>query len=84
LVLDEPMTSLDEGGARLFEQLIVELNSEGTTVLWINHDLAQVARLAHTITVIDKVVLAHGSTATTLTGDMQRGVFHAQTNRSAA
>jgi len=53
-------------------------------VLWINHDLAQVARLAHTITVIDKVVLAHGSTATTLTGDMQRGVFHAQTNRSAA
>ena len=84
LVLDEPMTSLDESGARLFEQLIVELNSEGTTVLWINHDLAQVARLAHTITVIDKVVLAHGSTATTLTGDMQRGVFHAQTNRSAA
>lgn len=80
LVLDEPMTSLDEGGSRLFEQLIGELNREGTTVLWINHDLDQVARLADNITVIDKVVLAHGPTATTLTADMQRGVFHSQDN----
>ena len=84
LVLDEPMTSLDEGGARLFEQLIVELNAAGTTVLWINHDLEQVARLASAITVIDKRVLAHGPTATTLTPDMQRGAFHAVAGGRAA
>ena len=84
LVLDEPMTSLDEGGSRLFENLIVELNASGVTVLWINHDLEQVARLAHSITAIDKVVLAHGPTATTLTADMQRGAFHAHTNGRAA
>lgn len=75
LVLDEPMTSLDESGTRLFEALIQELNAAGTTVLWINHDLDQVQRLAHSITVIDKVVVAHGPTATTLTPAMQRGVF---------
>lgn len=84
LVLDEPMTSLDEGGARLFEQLITSLNAAGTTVLWINHDLAQVARLADAITVIDKCVLAHGPTATTLTPDMQRGAFHAIAGGRAA
>ncbi len=84
LVLDEPMTSLDEGGARLFEQLITTLNAAGTTVLWINHDLEQVARLAHAITVIDKTVLAHGPTATTLTPDMQRGAFHAVAGGRAA
>ena len=83
LVLDEPMTSLDEGGARLFERLITELNAEGTTVLWINHDLDQVARLATAITVIDKGVLAHGPTASTLTPEMQRGAFHPVTGRAA-
>ena len=84
LVLDEPMTSLDEGGARLFEQLILELNATGTTVLWINHDLSQVARLAHAVTVIDKGVLAHGPTANTLTAEMQRGVFHSAPTERAA
>jgi zinc transport system ATP-binding protein len=75
LVLDEPMTSLDEGGSRLFEELILNEHASGTTILWINHDLEQVKRLAQTITVIDRGVLAHGPTATTLTPDMQRGAF---------
>jgi zinc transport system ATP-binding protein len=75
LILDEPMTSLDESGARLFEALITELNDLGVTVLWINHDLDQVQRLAHSITVIDKTLIAHGPTHTTLTPAMQRGVF---------
>lgn len=75
LILDEPMTSLDENGARLFETLICDLNGQGTTVLWINHDLEQVQRLADSITVIDKVVIAHGPTQEILTPAMQRGVF---------
>jgi zinc transport system ATP-binding protein len=84
LVLDEPMTSLDEAGARLFERLILELNQEGTTVLWINHELEQVARLAHSVTVINKTVLAHGPTASTLSPSMRQGVFAAQqTGRGA-
>lgn len=75
LVLDEPMTNLDESGSRLFEQLIGELHADGTTVLWINHDLEQVRRLAQSITVIDRSLLAHGPVDTTLTDDMARGVF---------
>jgi zinc transport system ATP-binding protein len=75
LVLDEPMTSLDEGGSRLFEELILQEQKSGTTILWINHDLDQVKRMAQTITVIDRSVIAHGRVADTLTADMQRGVF---------
>jgi zinc transport system ATP-binding protein len=75
LVLDEPMTSLDESGSRLFEQLIRELNANGTTVLWINHDLDQVARMAQDLTVIERRVLASGPVATTLSDDMRRGVY---------
>lgn len=75
LVLDEPMTSLDEGGSRLFEDLILQEHLSGTTIIWINHDLDQVKRMAQTITVIDRGVIAHGRVADTLTADMQRGVF---------
>ncbi|MGA0806318.1 MAG: metal ABC transporter ATP-binding protein [Pseudohongiellaceae bacterium] len=75
LVLDEPMTSLDEGGSRLFEQLIRDIHASGTTVLWINHDLDQVARVAQDLTVIERRVLASGPVATTLSDDMKRGVF---------
>jgi zinc transport system ATP-binding protein len=78
IVLDEPMTSLDEGGARVFEGLISELHAGGATVLWINHDLDQVGKMAQDITVIDKSVLATGPVETTLTADMQRGVFGKQ------
>ena len=75
LVLDEPMTSLDEGGSQLFESLIMQMHASGTTVLWINHDLEQVQRLAQTVTIIDKIVVAHGPVNSTLTPAMQRGVF---------
>jgi zinc transport system ATP-binding protein len=83
LVLDEPMTSLDEAGSRLFEQLIRELNAEGATVLWINHDLDQVARMAQDITVIERRVLASGPVATTLSDEMKRGVFGRSTEAAA-
>ena len=75
MVLDEPMTSLDENGSRLFEQLIRDIHAGGTTVLWINHDLDQVARMAQDLTVIERRVLASGPVASTLSDDMKRGVY---------
>lgn len=78
LVLDEPMASMDEAGSSMFEKLIIELSGEGMTVLWVNHDLEQVRRIADTISVIDGGLLAHGPTASTLSDDMLRGVFRKQ------
>ncbi len=78
LVLDEPMASLDEGGAQTFENLITNMNQDGVTILWVNHDLQQVLHIADSITVIDRKLLAHGPTNTTLTTEMQHGVFRPQ------
>lgn len=60
LVLDEPMTAMDEMGAGRFASLIKELAADGVTIVWIAHDLAQVRAMANTVTCLDRVVLKHG------------------------
>ncbi|MBE0762740.1 metal ABC transporter ATP-binding protein, partial [Escherichia coli] len=35
LVLDEPMSALDEGGIQVFERLLLDWRQAGVTVLWI-------------------------------------------------
>jgi ABC-type cobalamin transport system ATPase subunit len=49
LVLDEPMSALDEAGIQVFEQLLHGWRQAGTTVLWIEHDLKPL-RLADRVT----------------------------------
>jgi zinc transport system ATP-binding protein len=68
LVLDEPMTSMDEPGAERFAELIEELARDGTTVLWIAHDLDQVRAMADTVTCINRRVLFSGRPADVLAG----------------
>jgi zinc transport system ATP-binding protein len=75
LVLDEPMTSMDEGGVQTFETLVKDLHEQGITILWVNHDLVQVKAMSQTITVIDRGLIAHGPTDTTLSADMLKGIF---------
>jgi zinc transport system ATP-binding protein len=60
LVLDEPMTSMDEVGAERFATLIREVAAEGVTVLWIAHDLAQVRAMADSVTCVNRTVLFSG------------------------
>lgn len=60
LVLDEPMTGLDVAGREILERSIVEFTQAGGTVIWINHDIAQVNEIAHTLTYIDRKVLLDG------------------------
>jgi zinc transport system ATP-binding protein len=66
LVLDEPMTSMDEVGAERFAGLIRELAAEGVTILWIAHDLAQVRAMADTVTCVNRTVLFSGTPASVL------------------
>jgi len=66
LVLDEPTTGVDRPGMRLLEDLVPELHARGVTILWINHDLDQVMRLAQCVTSINGQVLFHGSPAEAL------------------
>lgn len=61
LILDEPTAGIDESGVRLVEALVAELHGRGVTILWINHDLEQVRRIAQSVTVINRKVLYHGA-----------------------
>ena len=56
LVLDEPMTSMDEVGADRFVALIQELAAAGTTYRLDRARLAQVRALASTVTCINRTV----------------------------
>ncbi|MDI3251170.1 MULTISPECIES: metal ABC transporter ATP-binding protein [unclassified Pseudomonas] len=57
LVLDEPMSALDEAGIQVFERLLNDWRLAGITVLWIEHDLEAVGRLADHVTGLNRRVL---------------------------
>jgi zinc transport system ATP-binding protein len=61
LVLDEPTTGLDVAGKEVLERTIIEFVRAGGTVIWINHDIAQVGEIADALTYIDRKVLLDGA-----------------------
>ncbi len=60
LILDEPMNSIDKSGAQIFAEKIQQLASEGVTIIWIHHDLAEVRKIADTVTCINREILFSG------------------------
>jgi zinc transport system ATP-binding protein len=58
LILDEPMSALDVAGRGLVEQAIRDFAAGGATVVWLNHDLEQVAKVADAVTRIERSVVA--------------------------
>ena len=85
LVLDEPMSALDEAGIQVFEQLLQGWRQAGTTVLWIEHDLAAVLRLADRVTGLSRQVLFNAPPAQALTPERLLGLFsvHPRSERLA-
>lgn len=57
LLLDEPMSALDVSGRVIVEQAIRDFAAGGGTVVWINHDLEQVAKVADAVTRIERSVV---------------------------
>ncbi|AUM70987.1 metal ABC transporter ATP-binding protein [Pseudomonas fluorescens] len=86
LVLDEPMSALDEAGIQVFERLLQDWRQAGITVLWIEHDLEAVGRLADRVTGLNRKVLFDGPPGQTLTPERLLTLFstHPRTNGSAA
>lgn len=54
IILDEPTAGLDEGGRRWMMGLIRNLHSQGRTVIWITHNMAEAAELAQRIIVLNQ------------------------------
>lgn len=53
LLLDEVSSALDVANTFLVEKAISSLNREGTTVLWVTHDLEQSRKYAHKLLTIE-------------------------------
>lgn len=77
LVLDEPMSALDEPGIQVFERLLGQWRASGITVLWVEHDLDAVKRLADQVTGLNRRVLFDESAATALTPERLLTLFSA-------
>ncbi|MEQ4312468.1 metal ABC transporter ATP-binding protein [Pseudomonas syringae] len=77
LVLDEPMSALDEAGIQVFERLLLDWRRSGITVLWIEHDLDAVRRLADQVTGLNRRVLFDEPAATALTPERLLTLFSA-------
>ncbi|URN86719.1 MAG: metal ABC transporter ATP-binding protein [Pseudomonas protegens] len=86
LVLDEPMSALDEAGIQVFERLLHDWRQSGITLLWIEHDLEAVGRLADRVTGLNRRVLFDGPAQQTLTPERLLSLFstHPRAAGSAA
>jgi ABC-type Mn/Zn transport systems, ATPase component len=86
LVLDEPMSALDEAGAQVFERLLAHWHASAVTVVWIEHDLAAVKRLAERVTGLNRQVLFDGPPEQTLSPERLLNLFstHPKTRGSVA
>ena len=61
LVLDEPVTGIDEYNKDLFFQILGELNAkEKISIIWSSHDLDAVERLANKVACLNKTLFFHG------------------------
>jgi zinc transport system ATP-binding protein len=61
LILDEPGSGLDDASARWLEDTLVAMRNERrTTILMVSHDHDRVRRIADTITVLDRHLVAEG------------------------
>ncbi|WP_238344647.1 metal ABC transporter ATP-binding protein [Pseudomonas sp. SWRI81] len=83
LVLDEPMSALDEAGIQVFERLLGDWRAAGVTVLWIEHDLEAVGRLAERVTGLNRRVLFDATPQQALTPERLLSLFSTHP-RSAA
>lgn len=84
LVLDEPMSALDEAGIQVFERLLHDWRQNGITLLWIEHDLEAVGRLADRVTGLNRRVLFDGPAQQTLTPERLLSLFSTHPRAGAA
>src|SRR5262249_4038848 len=70
LLLDEPVTGLDDAAARWLDQTLVSLK-DSVTMLMVSHDFERLRRLADHVTVLDGRVLADGHARDVLGDDTE-------------
>lgn len=76
LLLDEPVSGVDQNGLDLFYDIVVDLKaSEDMAIILISHDLEQVAKHADQVILLNKRVLAAGTPEEVFSDDKMKRVF---------
>ena len=61
LILDEPVTGIDQQSIELFHSILRELNSKHKiTIIWSSHDLDAVNQLANHVACLNRTLFFHG------------------------
>jgi zinc transport system ATP-binding protein len=61
LILDEPVTGIDQQSIELFYSILKELNSkQKITIIWSSHDLDAVNKLANHVACLNRTLFFHG------------------------
>ena len=73
--LESEQLCLDVAGKQILERTIVEFTKAAGTVIWINHDIAQVGEIADALTYIDRKVLLDGAPREALASGVAAHLF---------
>ena len=76
LILDEPVSGIDENGVRDFYRVVNELKTKyDLAILLVSHDLHLVKKYADKVILLDKTILAHGTPDEVYMNDSFREIF---------
>jgi len=75
LLLDEPMTGVDQTTEQLIVRLLADLRDGGTTILHASHDLESAADLSDLLCFVNRRVVAFGPPAETFTPPVLHATF---------
>ena len=75
LLLDEPMTGVDQTTEQLIVSLLGELRDAGTTILHATHDLESAAEISDQLCFVNRRVVAYGPPAETFTPPILHATF---------
>ena len=76
LLLDEPVSGVDEVGMRIFYELVAELKSvEDMAILLVSHDLEMIERFADKVILLNKKILAIGQAREVFQSEAMREIF---------
>ena len=75
LLLDEPMTGVDQTTEQLIVNLLGELRDAGTTILHATHDLESAAEISDQLCFVNRRVVAYGPPAETFTPTILHATF---------
>ena len=76
LLLDEPVSGVDQNGLSLFYEIVADLRAkEDLAILLISHDLGMVARHADKVVLMDRGIAAEGTPAEVFESPLIERIF---------